>query len=549
MSYITVIVSILLSFCSTAIMGYIAMATGLGPWIEATLVLCGMLIFSCIKNKFSEESKTKSIGLATAAGGIGGILATACGFSFPTLFFLDATIFCSWVNTPLNFVALLGGLALAAGSFGLIVATLFESTLIERDALPFPIGELVYKMISAQDNMAKAWSLALGFIGTQIFLILRTLGGFIGHQMTLIPSFSLGITSFPRIAVQMDLLPMYWSIGFVTGHVIAIPLLLGFLATIFCIGPLHHIYPSIASFFQSNFFLEGVGISNTISLKDFTIAFCSGMVLYGAIIGFLEVPGLLRSIGKKMFSGSQDATAMKKTPLLLLLATVVFNGAYLWIFDFSLLGIIYLLAFTCICAYQMMYIAGKIGLAPLGRFATFVMVPGMIAFGYTPLQITLVSTYVEIAGGVACDTLFGRKMASLASIETSTIQRYQWLGLFISALCVGGIFWLLISHFGIGIEPGALAASRAASRALLVSVKSFDPLVLALGALFGYVLKFAKVNTALMLGGILMPPDVSLMLILGGASTYLIKNREEYYPLCSGIFAANSLWMLIKAFF
>lgn len=197
----------------------------------------------------------------------------------------------------------------------------------------------------------------------------------------------------------------------------------------------------------------------------------------------------------------------------------------------------------------MMLIAGKIGLAPLGRFATFVMVPGMFLFGYTPLQITVVATYVEIAGGVACDCLFGRKMAQLADIDAKRIQQYQWFGLVVSSLLIGGIFWLLISHFGIGNEPGALPASRAAYRALLVNVQRFDTLALLLGLIFGYLLKFVKVNSALMLGGILMPAEASLMLIIGGLSTYLVKDKEEYYPFWSGVFAANSLWMLIKAFF
>ena len=165
------------------------------------------------------------------------------------------------------------------------------------------------------------------------------------------------------------------------------------------------------------------------------------------------------------------------------------------------------------------------------------------------MQITLVATYVEITGGVACDALFGRKMAKLAGIDNSSIQRYQWLGLLVCSLVIGIVFWLFISHFGLGTESGALAVSRAAGRALLINVKSFDPLVLCMGLFFGYLLSFTKINSALLLGGILMPPDVSLMLILGGCLTYLVKNKEEYYPFWSGVFAANSLWMLIKAFF
>ncbi len=45
MFFLTVGVAFLLSFFATAINSYIALSTSLGPWIEATLVLGGMLIF------------------------------------------------------------------------------------------------------------------------------------------------------------------------------------------------------------------------------------------------------------------------------------------------------------------------------------------------------------------------------------------------------------------------------------------------------------------------------------------------------------------------
>ena len=549
MKFLTVIVALLLSFFSTAIMSYIALTTGVGPWIEATLVLAGMLIYYAFKNYVSHESRMRSLGLTTAAGGIGGILATGCGFSFPTLFFLNPQEFSSLLSNPLSFVSVLGSLALAAGSLGLVMATLCEHSLIVTQQLPFPMGALVYKMISAQDSLSKAWSLATGFIGTQLYLITRMWGGILSEKLLLIPKFSYGAFSFPQIVVPTDQLPLFWAIGFVTGHVIAIPLLWGFLAKILCIQPLHYIYPRISGFLYEHGlsrFISQPG--QTISFMDFTIAFCSGMVLYGAAMGFLELPKLAKSATKFFSHARTKSDAKKEIPWILGAAALILNIGFLTFFHFSPMAQFYLITFTLVCTYQMMLIAGKIGIAPLGRFATFVMVPGMLLFGYTSLQVTLVATYVEIAGGVGCDALFGRKMAQLAHIPGSTIQRYQWLGLIVSSICVGFIFWIFITHFGIGNEPGALAASKAASRALLIDVKNFDTIVLLLGVVFGYFLKFTKVNTALLLGGILMPPEVSLMLILGGWSTYLVKNKEDYYPFWSGVFAANSLWMLVKAF-
>ncbi len=552
MLILTLLVAVLLSFFATVIMSYIAMATAIGPWIETTLVLAGMLILYAFQRWYTTESKTKALGLIAASGGIGGILATACGFTFPTLHFLDPEGFAALMKTPWQFAGTLSLLALAAGSFGLVIAQYFEYSLIEKQGLAFPIGELVYKMIIAADNLAKAVMLAFGFISTQLYLALQSLLTYIPNPLTLVQKHSYGAFTVPEIGIPLDQWPMFWAIGFVTGHVIAIPLLVGLLSKLLIIDPVHYIYPAVYSFFYHHGFgaLTGIAyVPKELSLMDFTIAFSSGLVLYGASKGFMGLPKVLKSIYEKFFTKKEDdlqnAEPFSWYPAL---GVIALNIVILSYAQFSWTAQIYLMLFTLVCTYQLMYIAGKFGLAPLGRFATFVMVPGMLIFGYTPLQTTLVALYVEVAGGVACDALFGRKMARLASIDKRSIQAFQWLGLLVSALVVGGIFWVFILHFGLGNEIGALATTRAASRALLISIKSFDIGALLFGVLFAYILSYFRISAALLLGGILMPISYSLMLIFGGLSTYLVEDKEEYYPFFSGVFAANSLWMLLRAF-
>ena len=172
------------------------------------------------------------------------------------------------------------------------------------------------------------------------------------------------------------------------------------------------------------------------------------------------------------------------------------------------------------------------------------MIPGMMLFGYNAVQITLVSTFVEICGGVAVEILFGRKVGQLSSLPQFKIRLFQWLGLTISAFAIGICFWILITHFGLG--SAQLVAQRSQSRALLVMVQSFDFFALILGALFASILKELKINPIMVLGGILMPTDLVLPLVLGGLSSWFVKDKEAQYPFWSGIFAANSLWMFIK---
>jgi hypothetical protein len=342
-------------------------------------------------------------------------------------------------------------------------------------------------------------------------------------------------------------LPMYVAVGFVTGYVIAIPLLVGFLLKIVCLNPLFYLYENPQSLLFSLLPIQFKNITET----EFILAFCSGMVLYGALNGLSDIVLLskrffiyIKQQGRRFYAVSGSSSL----PWLQAVSIVLLNSLFLNYFKFSLYAQCYLFLFSGICIYQMMIIAGKMGIIPLGRFATFVMVPGMFLFHLDPIQITLVAAFVEIAGGIAGDVLFGRRLAMLGNIDQNIMKRYQWLGLVVSALAIGIVFWLFITTFGIGKATG-LPAIKASSRALLINFKTFDVFVLAMGFVFGYLLRFIKINPALLLGGILMPPNISLMLIAGGLVSLHIKDKERYFPLMSGVSSGNSMWLLAEALF
>lgn len=566
-------------------MSYIALAASIGPWIETTLVLCSMALLYNIARTRSAIAYQQSVGLVTAAGGIGGILATGLAFSLPTLYFLSPEIFMHWMSNPLFFATVVSFFCLAAGSFGLVMATFFEDNLLLEQKMKFPIGELVHAALSAQGQLKKALELAVGFGGTIALLISYWGSSFYTATYMVCHQIVWSIFTIPSIVLPIEQLPMYIAVGFVTGHVIAMPLFVGFLSKIICLDPLFYLYTHTDTFVHKLFF---AGWANSqLSNTEFTLAFCSGMVLYGSIMGFLiplksiaavfkiikmHISTMVASaIGVVSFRGfvpiiqvvaigqlikyyiektrffSTNKTDSRKNIALQLCCSLLITISFLWYFNFSLIQQSYLLIGTALCIYQMLIIAGKMGIIPLGRFATFVMVPGMLLFNFDLIQITLVAAFVEIAGGVAGDVLFGRKLALLTPINYRAMVHHQWLGLIISSAAIGIIFWLFIYNLGLGQETG-LPATKAASRALLINFKNFDWFVLCLGFLFGWCLKYIKINPALLLGGILMPPAISLMLMAGGLLTYVTGQKERYFPFFSGVSAGNSLWMLADVF-
>lgn len=72
-------------------------------------------------------------------------------------------------------------------------------------------------------------------------------------------------------------------------------------------------------------------------------------------------------------------------------------------------------------------------------------------------------------------------------------------------------------------------------------------MVLLLGAVFGMLLQKIHVNPMLVLGGLLMPFDITFGLVAGGLLAMMSSDKEEWYPFWSGVFASNSFCMLLRA--
>jgi uncharacterized oligopeptide transporter (OPT) family protein len=513
-------------------MSYITLATPIGPWMGPTLALMGTVLLQAFGKRISRDQML----FAVISGSLGGILATALSFSFPTLYFLNPTLFNQWMSQPVSAVGALTAICILAGGLGLWVAYLFEESLLNKEELTFPVGKLVYEIASASDQKSNSKQLMGGFFTTLTYCFIQASTWFKStiavSPLTVISKTKfLNIFTIPALQFDLGLMPMLWSIGFIAGHNITIPLLAGALIRIFCADLLHAHYFSY------------------LSHSEFLLAFCSGMVLFGAVMSLLVMPQRIW----RFFTGSKtktitNASLKKYITKRSVISIIGVAGCFFTVlsyFKLSLLAQIYIIVCSALCAYQIAVIAGKIGMAYLGRFATFVMVPGMLLFGLNAMQVTILAAFVQICGGVATEILFGLKTAQLANLNKKETKAYQVVGLIICSITVSIVFWLLVTNFKLGSPQ--LFAQRGQTRALLVQAGNFDYYVLALGAFFGFVLKRFKLSPMLVLGGLLMSLPLTLGLVSGGLSTFLVKKKQKWEPLCSGMYAANSLWMVIHA--
>ncbi len=92
-----------------------------------------------------------------------------------------------------------------------------------------------------------------------------------------------------------------------------------------------------------------------------------------------------------------------------------------------------------------------------------------------------------------------------------------------------------------------LFVQRAQARALLVQVQTFNIYALAVGFIFGLLLKLSPLSPMLVFGGILMPIQLILSFIVGALITLITKDAQKWIPMWSGVFAANSIWIIFYA--
>ncbi len=562
MNFTVVLIGTFFALFSSIILAYVSMATGAGPWIAPTLVLMASVLLKMRQKVQKPEEINRDLALIQSIGAVGGIVAVGIGFTLPMLYFLDKEIFDSWVQAPFKFCSLITVVCIVGGGFGIYLARMFSEKLIIKENLNFPVSRLTYRMITTQSQGKQLKDMLVGFFSTAFFCFIRD--GFLGFRGFLPKTFFLFRSVLGnKFALSLFLGPTLWAVGFISGAVITIPLLVGMLSKYFIIYPINN----HATYLPWCFFLPLEG-------DFFTTAFCAGIALTEALFGVVRYPSIIWNSIKAYFVNKRGMaegvrpdfedmppqkamivtvnkviTKIKNNSYLGLEAVLVIFAAVLLLsfFKFTLPTQIFVLILTVIATYQISWLGGKIGLIPFGRFATFIMLPTMILFKLDYIQLTLLCVFFNVCAAGASDLLFDYKVGQLCGISFSKIHRCQWIGLVAASCGMGIFFWLLFYSFQIGSPD--LFAYRGMARALLIKSLSFDWRVVVIGGIYSVLIRQFKINPILTLSGILMPNNLSIGLIIGGLSSLFVRkvwktDPEEYSSFWSGVFASEALWIL-----
>lgn len=524
------LIGALFGCCATAVSLYVSLVTGIGPWMAPTLVLCaGVLAFLFIRR---DESKAHDfIVMTQAIGSVGGTVATALGFSLPTIAFLEPELFKTLLAKPLYFIPWVAAITFAAGVLGRVVIGSMREELITDTQYRFPVSEAIYQTIRSHADAIIRRMLGVGIAITTTFSVL-TEGAF-----SLAPVISRSYTLWPSIfgsAIVLEVAPFFWAIGFLVGMKIAVPLFVGTLTKYGMIAPLQYMMPGLSE-------------------SDLVLSFATGMVVSQALA---ELPAQLIALLQRLWRartqhlslrGLVSDVWMKEFRTYLtgeVAGALAVSVAALSYYGFTVLQQAILIACTVLTTRALVTFMVKTGLAPYGRFMTFVMVPMMLAFALSYTQITLLCVYVAVAGAVACDLITQWKVGQLAGVSFTRISRAQFWGLVVAAIAAGCFFWILSSTLSLG--SGVLAAHRGRSRALLLLSLSCHILPAIVGAVFSTALSFFGMNAMLVFGGLVMPNSITIGLLAGALLASRIENPRRFFPVCSGIFAGKALWVVAQ---
>ena len=560
MNIFILIPGVIAAALSSAMIAHISMVTSLGPWVAPTIVLASGVGFRLLGRSAASRHAHQEFALIQTVGSVGGIIGMGLGFTLPMLYFLEPQLFQAWLSSPGYFVAVIGSVCMAAGLYGLFLGRSFAHKLITVEKLAFPVSDLIFGTISSQAEGKQSRSMFSGFGAAA--LITGITEGF-AHFRGFIPKMYFILPSFFGRELAVAIWPIAWSMGFIIGMGIVFPLAVGLISRYLILYPLNY-HAQYLSF----------SVFQPLPFMNFMMAFCSGIVLIGVIVPVMKYPGYMwKAIKNRLAVGSLQKSKnwsaireelngwlmmlyapseeelvngrMSTTVRLLEPAAGILGSFALFTyFGFNPLCQIALLVLTAVFCYQISYFGGKVGLVPFGRFNTFVLLPLLVFFKLSAVQLTILCVFVNVVYAVATDLLFDYQVGAHCGISRVRIHRYQYLGLIITALTVGFFLWVLFTSFKLGSPE--LFAHRARARALLIQSLSFDFEPVLLGCLYGLALKRFRLNPMMVFGGILMPTTITLGLIVGALISKFDKRAKEHVPFWSGVFAGESTWTMVS---
>ncbi len=468
----------------TASSMYVALRMGALPWPTVFVTVLSMAVLGKAKGSTLEEINCTHTLMSAGAMVSGGL-----AFTLPGLWMTES-------GASLSIISILA-ISITGAVLGTVFTVIFRRTFIEKEKLPYPMGEAAYNTLIAGKEGKGAPVLFTSLGASALFTFVRD---GLGKIPAVLGVFS-GSSLFPALSVWVS--PMALGIGAIIGPVLALMWFGGAVLGYFILTPAGLATGLFDSMASADAFRSNLGIG----------------LMIGTGIG-VAVKAVVSLFKKK--KNAEKSDPIGKNVIIMILIVCVLSVIVLALTtDITILEGILLIIGVYLTTYLSGMLTGQTGVNPMEIFAILVLLGISAVLSPSLAAAFSIAGVVAVACGLTGDVMNDLKSGSLVG----TRPRYQ-----IMAESIGGIIGAIVAAFALivlkdsmgGFGSAELPAPQAAAVAAMAGGLT-DSLAFFIGVAVGLVLYLLRLPSATLGLGVYLPTYISSTMALGAVIMAIVK--------------------------
>lgn len=554
----SVITGVVMAILFSAAAAYLGLKVGqvFEAAIPIAILAVGLSSALHRKNAIGENVMIQSIGASS------GVIVAGAIFTLPALYILQA----KYPEITVNFMQVFLS-SLLGGCLGILFLIPFRKYFVqEKDGeYPFPEATATTQVLVSGEkggNQVKPLIWAAGIGGIYDFLV-STFGLWSDTLSTRMVGWGEALAAKFKLVFSINTSAAVLGLGYIIGLKYAAVICAGSFFVWWVLLPLLGTMPEMAATDPQLLFTQygrNIGI---------------GAIAMAGLIGIVKSWGVIRSAvglaGKELGGKTKQvaqATLRTEKDLSMRFIVIASAVALLCTLVFFWVGVLHsftqaLVAFVVVAVIAFLFttVAANaiaiVGSNPVSGMTLMTLIIASVVFVAIGMKGASGMVGAMVIGGVVCTALAmaGGFITDLKIgywIGTTPAKQETWkfLGTLVSAATVGGVMIVLNKAYGF-VGENALVAPQANAMAAviepLMSGQGAPWMLYLLGAVLALILNFMGVPVLAFALGMFIPLALNTPLLVGGAISALVKNKEKGTLIASGFIAGGALMGVVAA--